>query len=359
MSGPTTAIFVADPITVLLSATAIKAALAVAAGYDSAETLRNEHQGDRDARLLELNTAASKGREALKSEKDTIEAEFQVLVSVAKNYTAESKITETRPAQPEQGSDIALAAYILSMQSLIKELRTILQTESALRLDNLAPQAYLDNALAQILTSDNKTPTERLLARLKHLGSLPENITSLAKEINDAPFLDNDRTTLLMTELRMRIQKHAEHAQKIAVQEATSVILQHTLNDLGYQVEEIASTLFVEGGVVHFRRQGWDNYMVRMRVDPKTATSNFNVIRAVDSSTNEQSVLDHIAEDRWCAEFPALLAALDVRGIHLNVTRRLDAGELPVQLVMKDKLPKFSNEDHISTTKHAIAREIK
>jgi hypothetical protein len=89
---------------------------------------------------------------------------------------------------------------------------------------------------------------------------------------------------------------------------------------------------------MHFRRPGWGSYLVRMRIDPLARTANFNVIRAVDAGTNEATVMDHIAEDRWCAEFPALLKALEARGVRLDVTRRLAAGELPVQQVPRGDL---------------------
>lgn len=345
MSGPTTAIFVGDPIAVLVSAAAIRAAQAIAEGYANAEALHNEQQGQRESRRAELQGAAAQGREALQQQQQAAEAEFDELVSMAKHYAADDKISATRPAQPDPHNEIQLAAYVRSMQALVKELRAVLLTESALRMDDLGPEITLDAAIAHAAEAGSKSSVQRLLARIAHLGEVPQNISSVAKEIADAPFLDSERAKLLLTELRLRIQNRVETEQKQAVQEATALILQQSLKDLGYQVEDVSSTLFVEGGVVHFRRRGWDDYMVRMRVDPKTATTNFNVIRAVEAATNETSVLDHLAEDRWCAEFPALLQALDVRGVHLNVTRRLEAGELPVQLVQKDKLPKFASDD--------------
>lgn len=345
MSGPTTAIFIGDPIAVLVSAAAIRAAQAIAEGYANAEALHNEQQGNRENRRAELHAAATRGHDALQQQQKMAEAEFDDLVSLAKRYAADDKIAAARPAPPDPQNEIQLAAYVRSMQALIKELRSILLTESALRMDELGPEATLDAAIAQAAETGSKTAVQRLLARIAHLGDVPQNISSVAKEISDAPFPDSERAKLLLSELRLRIQNRVESEQKQAVQEASALVLQQSLKDLGYQVEDVSNTLFVEGGVVHFRRQGWDNYMVRMRVDPKSATTNFNVIRAVETASNETSVLDHLAEDRWCAEFPALLRALDVRGVHLNVTRRLEAGELPVQQVQKDKLPKFASEE--------------
>jgi hypothetical protein len=359
MSGPTTAIFIGDPIAVLVSAAAIRAAQAIAEGYANAEALRDEQQGSRENKRSELHAAAAQGREALQQQKKAVEDEFDELVSLASRYAADDKIAATRPAQPDPQNEILLAAYVRSMQALVKELRAILLTESALRMDDLGAETTLDSAIAQATEANSKTAVQRLLARIAHLGEVPQNISSVAKEIADAPFLDSERAKLLLTELRLRIQNRVEAEQKQAVQEATALILQQSLKDLGYQVEDVSDTLFVDGGVVHFRRQGWDDYMVRMRVDPKTATTNFNVIRAVETAGNERSALDHLAEDRWCAEFPALLQALDVRGVHLNVTRRLEAGELPVQLVQKDKLPKFTSEEAIERSTKLNTLKIK
>ena len=130
------------------------------------------------------------------------------------------------------------------------------------------------------------------------------------------------------------------------------------MNELGYQVQEFSDTLFVEGGVVHFRRHDWGNYMVRLRVNEKSLSVNFNVIRAVQNADNERSVLDHIAEDRWCAEFPALLKAMEARGLGLDVTRRLEARELPLQQVDSSLLPTFAEPESRHTDIPLKARNL-
>lgn len=129
-------------------------------------------------------------------------------------------------------------------------------------------------------------------------------------------------------------------------QEAAAQILEKSLRDLGYEVEEIAHTLFVEGGVSHFQREGWEDYYVRLRVDPREQTINFNVVRprGMEDSTLRKR-LDFLAEERWCAEFPKLQATLAARGIVFTVTRQLGAGELPVQAVDPAGLPKKHEAD--------------
>ncbi|MDR0674512.1 MAG: hypothetical protein LBF93_12875 [Zoogloeaceae bacterium] len=130
---------------------------------------------------------------------------------------------------------------------------------------------------------------------------------------------------------------------------AAAAVLEQSLRDLGYRVEEVRDTLFAEGGMVHFQRPGWGGHYVRLRVDAKDRGLNFNVVRARSEAADPyaasgQKRQDFMAEERWCAEFPRLMATLAARGVEVNVTRRLSAGELPVQEVAADRLPDFTQE---------------
>lgn len=140
-------------------------------------------------------------------------------------------------------------------------------------------------------------------------------------------------------------------------QEAAALVLQESLRDLGYEVEDIESTLFADGGIVHFRRTGWENYFVRLRLSPREHTANFNVVRARgDEETAERRRLDALAEDRWCAEFPRLMQTLAARGLALDVTRRLDAGAVPVQVVDGAQLPAIASDEDAAARPRATLR---
>jgi hypothetical protein len=137
-----------------------------------------------------------------------------------------------------------------------------------------------------------------------------------------------------------RLLEATEEARARADEAAAAYVLEESLRDLGYEVEGIEATLFADGGAVNFRRAGWDRYFVRLRVSAEERTVNFNVVRARgDEETAERRRLDALAEDRWCAEFPALMRTLAARGLTLDVTRRLGAGELPVQVVDPSTVP--------------------
>jgi hypothetical protein len=256
-----------------------------------------------------------------------------------------------------------VAAYARALEQLGDELQAILVMAAARLRETAGEDAEaleLRTLAAETLAAGPagaQAVAERLLARIAHLGPPPADIATLAKELQGTP--PGERASLLAMELRRRVQLYAGEAQQRLVQQATATIVRQSLKDLGYEVEDVADTLFVEGGVMHFRRPGWGDYMVRLRADPRGGTVNFNVVRATDAEGehgNEASVLDHLAEDRWCAEFPALLATLAARGVRLDVTRRLEAGEVPVQRVARDRLPRFVSDDADAATGTAKPR---
>lgn len=357
MSGPTTAILIGDPTAILLGAAAIRAAAAVSEGYAQAAALRDGHQAGRAALQAEQDAAGLQGLQAMQQEADANETRYDHLLSLAERLGTAEALRTGRPVRPGDGDPAALAAYLRQMQIYVAGAESILLTEAARQAvqPDAMPEALAQAAAGPVHAA--RTVSQRLLARISHLGQPPGPIMALARELDaGAP---GQRTDLLATELRRQIQAHIESIQQQHVRQATAVIVEQSLKELGYQVEEIGSTLFVEGGVTHFRRRDWGNYRVRMRVDAASQTLNFNVIRSVTADDNQPSVLDTIAEDRWCSEFPALLKALELRGVHLNVTRRLAAGELPVQLVDAARLPVFASEEESRPVSASLAREIR
>lgn len=264
-------------------------------------------------------------------------------------------------------------------------------------------QRQLQPGLGDAQTEQLRETAARVLSRLERSdgAALPAELESLARAIVLAPSLE--RAEALATELRLAVQRHgeardaqardaaealrlldampedapvpllralervaagveqfdaalreaAQHALDLAAadreqqeQDAAALVLQESLRDLGYEVEDIGATLFADGGAVHFRRTGWENYFVRLRLDPRERTANFNVVRASGGEESaERRRLDALAEDRWCAEFPRLLQTLAARGLTLDVRRRLEAGEVPVQVVDGASLPDIAAED--------------
>ena len=393
MSSPASVIFTTNPNTVILSASAIQAAMlataaiavatsvaragvAIHAAQQEAQNLRGQHAAQAVERAAEQSAAQTAGLAALDVARQKIEARYVSLVQRAQPLGLAAALLATRPVlpvTPNEATHFALADYIEQMRAHCQKLEAALleawggadsdalaQTlESELSLDALLAQqhavAELGDASGAARASQKPPPAAaiRLLARLANLGPLPEIIERLARELTECT--QQSRAQLLELELRRAIAAFEQEA----LQKASALVLEHTLQELGYQVEPIGETLFVEGGVLHFRRQSWGNYLVRLRLDTQSSSLNFNVIRAVQAGENERSVLDHLAEDRWCAEFPALRQALAARGLACTVTREVSPGELPVQLVEQRLLPTFADEEVPNAAPILRQREIR
>ncbi len=341
MSGPTTVIITAgNPAAVLLAAAAIRAAQAVALAAEQAAAQRGERQQQSDQNQQALREATETGHAALGQASHSAEETLAQLTALAEGLGLGQSVAQARP-QPGEGNGLeAQAAYVRGLQSFNDQLRQILLTEAARQSHEPLAGPDFSTATAEALS---QRLAQRLLARVAHLADVPASIHALAKTLDDtAP---GARAELLASELRAQIQRHAEATQQRELHEAQALVLEQSLKDLGYQVEPVTHTLFVQGGVVHFRRSDWGAYMVRLRVAAQGNSINFNVVRAVAEADNGRSVLDHLAEDRWCAEFPALLKTLEARGLHLEVTRRLQAGEVPVQCVAAEQLPRFADDE--------------
>lgn len=348
MSGPTTVILTAEPLSVILAASAIRAAEAIRSSHEEAAQLRDAHAAARQQRREEQAAANAAGEQALREQIEHGEQRYAQLCQLAVRLNASSALPDTAPQRPNEHTHAALAAYAEQLQSQNQHLTAVLGEISATPVATDTPG--LD------LGPDTRTPVlahARLLARLGGLSAVPEHLEALAAEL--AACRQPERSESLAIELRLAIQRFEE----TLAQSASALVLEQTLKDLGYQVEAVSETLFVDGGIVHFRRADWGDYQVRMRLNSAAKTANFNVVRAVDAANNDRSVLDHLAEDRWCAEFPALLQALAGRGLQLAVSRRLGAGELPVQMVERSRLPHFADEEHQPAVAAALQKNLR
>lgn len=219
---------------------------------------------------------------------------------------------------------IVMAPSVARAEALASELRRAVQHADEAHRTRATAMVDARALLAQLPAA---APAELLQAlELAAIGSQPldDALRSAVQDVVDALAVER------------------EHDE----QRAAALVLEESLRDLGYDVADIEATLFVDGGSVHFRRAGWDNYFVRMRVAPQDKTAHFNVVRSRGAEdTAERRRQDTLAEDRWCSEFPKLLDTLAARGLQLAITRRLEAGEVPVQTVDPASLPTLAAHD--------------
>ena len=352
MSGPITVLVHPGlALPVMLAAAAIRAARAVQQAHSNAAALHDAHADQRHADGQRQSAAQQQGEAALQAQAAAAEQRLAQLATLSAQLGGGQALEVARPQRPESADVAALAAYVRGLEAFADEAQRQLMTVWAGQPaatgegDGLEALDALALAATKAVPTAPQRPSERLLARIAHLGPVPVELQAVAQELDQTA--EPMRAELLATELRRRVQLHAQAALADEVQRAQALVMEQSLMDLGYQVDGIESTLFVEGGVAHFRKSHWGEYMVRMRVADAGRSINFNVVRAVadEAAAEAPTVQDHLAEDRWCAEFPALLKALAARGMQLDVTRRLEAGELPVQRVQRDQLPQFADAE--------------
>ncbi len=366
MSGPTAATFGLDA-GLLVAYEAMRAAAAIAEGYAAEDARQAELRDQRTAEGQQRRAAMLAARHALDDEVTREEARLRRL-TVARQALADQlgeviPADSTLAARPAGADGAALVAYLEALRSETSVLAGMVSALSsrvaslpaadlaaivaivatapsiAEQLTAFAAQARLARHVPPAVVAARQADVERILARaaLAETTALPEEIEVLVAELMRT--LSDERAAALATELRLRVARHVE----ATAAEAAARVLEESLRDLGYEVDGIGETLFVEGGLVHFQKAGWNDYFVRLRVDAARGALNFNVVRA-GTAGEDRGHEDMLAEERWCAEFPRLKETLATRGIAVDVTRMLGAGQVPVQVVDADGLPRFADD---------------
>src|SRR5688572_5248630 len=103
MSGPITVLVTGEPVTTLLSAAAIRAALAIREAHDQAAKLREEHAASQIARGAAQSAAREQGVQALESEASAAEARLAQLMVLAEKLGAADQVRATHPVRPAAG----------------------------------------------------------------------------------------------------------------------------------------------------------------------------------------------------------------------------------------------------------------
>lgn len=368
MSGPMAASFGLEAGLLLAAQSLLDGAAEIAAGLSAEEQRAEAQRRQRRAERLQQRAARQAGIEKLQRAAAERSARLRRLLAAWQGLgNADAGID--LPAAPATEDEAALDDFLAALDARIARLEALLAQASGAR--HGAARAALDELLAAGVAArdqlaayaaqarlagaapDDAETRRELVARVLERVELEENeplpavLDALALQLVQAPTAE--RATALATELRLQTQRHNEArtaarlaaeqaAAQARLQEAAATVLEASLQDLGYAVDEIGATLFVEGGVAHFQRPEWGDYFIRLRIDPKRKAMNFNVVRAGTAGEDRQRE-DMLAEERWCGEFPKLFETLKARGIPIAVTRLLQAGEAPVQVVDAASLP--------------------
>jgi len=161
------------------------------------------------------------------------------------------------------------------------------------------------------------------------LGDLPpdfpDGVKVLLKDVADG----KGRMDAKLRELVTQGRKATDEARK----RRAADILQSTLAGMGYQVESIKESLFVDGGAIHFRNDAWnDGYCVNLTV--KDERIYFDMQRDIECGRAE----DEAVEQQWKSEFYKVRDALDKDGIRITDLKvHAEPGKFAVPLV--DDIP--------------------
>lgn len=370
MSGPMAASYGLEAGALLAAQAMLEGAAEIAAGLSAEEQRDTELRRQRREERQRMRDARQTGIEKLRQEAAARGARLRRLLAAWQGLGgADAGIAI--PAEPAEDAS-ALGAFLAAVDAHIATLETRLAAAAGTLRD--AARADLDALLAAGVSvrdqlaayaaqarlagaaPDDAGARRELIARVLERVELaadeplPAALDALALQVVRAP--GPERAAALASELRLQVQRHNEAraaarlaAEEEKLREAAATVLEASLQDLGYAVEEIGATLFVEGGVAHFQRPEWGDYFIRLRIDPRREAMNFNVVRAGSAGEDRQRE-DMLAEERWCGEFPKLFETLKARGIPIEVTRLLQAGEAPVQVVDAASLPARAAEEH-------------
>jgi len=324
MSGPCAASFGLEAAVIVSAQSIARGAAEIAAGLTEADRIAAQKRQQRKEERQRMRAAAQAG-------------------AVQQQRMAEARAAQARFAALLLTTQADTAAQV----ALTRRLEELGSAGASLQQQMAAFLEQAGQAAATDIATTRRVLVARVLERLELApdAALPPALEALALQVVDASSID--RAEALVTELRLQVKQHndarATAAEQQQRQEAAAIVLEQSLKDLGYAIEEIEETLFVEGGVAHFQKPGWGDYFVRLRVDPKRNAMNFNVVRA-GTVGEDRAREDMLAEERWCAEFPKLFETLKARGIPITVTRLLQAGEVPVQVVDATSLPPRKDE---------------
>jgi hypothetical protein len=202
--------------------------------------------------------------------------------------------------------------------------------------DQLKYQVQKANDITKVLQKEANEASD-LLCLLRGLES-PE-----LEQIKTQLRLVQEKQVRLTDGLRTSVQKTYLRAKAEADKQYAGEVLNDVISKLGYDVEDEVSTLFINGGSVHFQKPDWKDYWVRIRVDERQNSFNMNVVRLVDRDeppTKERLLADKTIEEKWCGEFEAILEEFKKAGLMSRILRREAPGTFPVQTVVdQDRIP--------------------
>ena len=223
MSGPMAASFGLEAAVLISARSIAQGAAEVATGLAAADKQAAMKRRQRSEERQRMRAAQQAGNDKQQRDAASQEVMRRMAHLLGDAATADAvPLTERMQALGEQGS--------------------LLQAQLAIFLERARATQAADTATAR------RVRVAQALERLElDAGEpLPAALEALAQQVIDAP--GEPRADALVTELRLQVQRHNEvraaDAEQKQMQEAAALVLEASLQDLGYAVEEIEETLF-------------------------------------------------------------------------------------------------------------------
>jgi hypothetical protein len=253
---------------------------------------------------------------------------------------------KTRSTAPVRRSPEEVARKV---GEYVGRLRTDVSSLARLELEGLAAKAIREQSpeRAEALLVDLSLRIQALNKECRRRAEELLEVRRLLSDLGDDDDPETRQTAAQLVSvergersLGAGLKAKAERAAQIVRQRAERTrvveILDETLLEMGYEVDEEFSTLSVEGGALCFRMPQLGDYAVQLNLHPEDARLNLNVVRhgrADQPPTADQKQMDREMEARWCHEVEPLLACMKRRGIDVQITRRKAPGEIPVKVL--------------------------
>jgi hypothetical protein len=222
-----------------------------------------------------------------------------------------------------------------SINDFVNSVTLLSSDEVVSRMKCLAEESDIDKAAGQamkikvLVNRELEAVTREQGEARSLLGDLPPDFPDAVRVLLQDVADGKGRMDAKLRELVTQGRKATDEARKRKAAE----ILQTTLAGMGYQVESIKESLFVDGGAIHFRNDAWnDGYCVNLTV--KDERIFFDMQRDIECGKSE----DEAVEQQWKSEFYKVRDALDKDGIRITDLKvHAEPGKFAVPLV--DDIP--------------------
>jgi hypothetical protein len=174
-----------------------------------------------------------------------------------------------------------------------------------------------------VLIGDEQGQAKKLYQKLRSLGA--ENDYSLLQTL----LLVQEGKARLDHRMEKEIEEKISDIEDEAVKKASKILIAG-LEELGYEVNGIEETLFVDGGEFYFRNedgpQVWDpHYYVRGKVNPKNNKVTF--LMGYEGKTLHSKEQDYRVEEQFCSELGTLQKSLEQNNVSILIEELIMPGE--------------------------------